>query len=199
VQPKFISILALVALCSAVPTAAQSKPNFSRDYVYGPGGQLVMTAEPDTYPPPVINTLSGSFNQSQCLVTLSWTAPVDIGSGVSFYKIYRNSTYYDQTTSTSYQDSGIQGSKTYTYTVTSIDVAGNMSAQSNVYRISTPQTCSLVIIGEQRFRLREPQVLAASFTPDRPFLRYLRWLVQTGQLRLYDPIPDKAVRSGGGR
>ena len=186
-------LLPVVLMFLPMLSAAQSKPNWQRDYIYGPGGQLTVTVEPDTYAPATINTLAGSFNSNTCTVSLSWTAPVDIGSGISLYKIYRNSVYYDQSTTPSYQDTGIQGNKTYTYTVTSTDKAGNVSSNSNSYHVLTPQSCNLSAPQTvPKIRLQDPIILASASDP--PLLRRLRWLLRRGEFHMYQPLDGK---SGG--
>src|ERR1019366_2764576 len=49
-------LLLVVAVVFLPVCSAQSAPQHIRDYVYGPGGRLITTAEPDTYPPSVQTT-----------------------------------------------------------------------------------------------------------------------------------------------
>jgi hypothetical protein len=50
--------------------------------------------------------------------------------GVAGYKVYRAGTQIATVTGTSYQDSGLDASTAYSYTVAAYDAAGNTSAQS---------------------------------------------------------------------
>jgi chitodextrinase len=83
---------------------------------------------------------------SSSQINLSWTASTD-NLGVTGYRIYRNgSTTPIGTTSgntTSYQNSSLTASTTYSYTVGAVDAAGNVSAQSTTVSattLSTPDT-----------------------------------------------------------
>src|SRR5262249_16932374 len=62
-------------------------------------------------------------------ITLSWTASID-DVGVIGYRIYRDGGQIGTTASTSYQDTGLTGQRTYTYTVAAIDAAGHVSPRS---------------------------------------------------------------------
>ena len=63
-------------------------------------------------------------------INLSWTASTD-NVGVTGYRIYRNNTQVATTANTSYSDTGLSSSTTYTYNVSAYDAAGNNSAQSS--------------------------------------------------------------------
>jgi chitodextrinase len=83
---------------------------------------------------------------SSAQINLSWTASTD-NLGVTGYRIYRNgSTTPIGTTSgsvTSYQNSSLTASTTYSYTVRAVDAAGNVSALSSsvsATTLSTPDT-----------------------------------------------------------
>src|SRR5262249_50598665 len=67
-----------------------------------------------------------------------WTASTD-NVGVAGYKIYRNGTQVGTATGTTYTDTGLGSSTSYTYTVSAYDAAGNNSAQSAAV-IGTTQT-----------------------------------------------------------
>ncbi len=61
---------------------------------------------------------------------LSWNASTD-NVGVTGYNVYRNGVKVGSATSTSFTDSGLSASTTYSYTVKAFDAAGNVSAASN--------------------------------------------------------------------
>jgi chitodextrinase len=98
----------------------------------------VNVTTPDTIPPSVPTGLTATvISASQ--VNLSWTASTDTGgSGIYSYQIYRNGARLVGTLTTSYSDTGVGGSTTYTYTVAAVDHALNYSAQSAPATVTTP-------------------------------------------------------------
>jgi chitodextrinase len=66
---------------------------------------------------------------SQSQINLAWTASTD-NVGVAGYTVFRNGSQVGTTASTSYSDSGLAASTTYTYTVDAFDAAGLHSARS---------------------------------------------------------------------
>ena len=64
-------------------------------------------------------------------INLSWNASSD-NIGVTGYRIYRDGTQIATTSNTTYQDTGLSSSTTYSYTVSAYDAAGNESSQSTV-------------------------------------------------------------------
>jgi chitodextrinase len=98
----------------------------------------VSITTPDTIPPSVPTSLTATVI-SATQINLSWGASTDTGgSGLSTYLIYRNGAFLIFNSTTSYSDTGVGGSTTYTYTVTARDVAGNESAQSAPASVTTP-------------------------------------------------------------
>jgi hypothetical protein len=67
---------------------------------------------------------------------LSWTVSTD-NVGVSGYKIFRAGFQIATSTFTSYADTGLTASTTYTYTVKAFDAAGNVSSASNIATSTT--------------------------------------------------------------
>ncbi|MFH0853709.1 MAG: peptidoglycan-binding protein [bacterium] len=101
------------------------------------------TSPAETIPPSIPANFSAtaiSTNQ----IFLSWNASTD-NIGVIGYKIYRDGAQIvtnalSSTLSfvhTSYSDTDLQASTTYTYTIAAYDAAGNMSAQSNPVSATT--------------------------------------------------------------
>ncbi len=91
---------------------------------------------PDTTPPSVPAGLTATaISTSQ--INLSWVASTDptvsgqVTSGLAGYRVYRGGTQIATVTTTSYSDTGLSPSTTYTYTIAAYDVAGNVSAQSS--------------------------------------------------------------------
>src|SRR5438046_7137186 len=86
-------------------------------------------APPDTTPPSVPTGLTASAVSSS-QINLSWTASSD-NVGVSGYRVYRNGTQIATTGATSFANTGLSPSTTYSYNVEAYDAAGNVSAQSS--------------------------------------------------------------------
>ncbi len=72
-------------------------------------------------------------------ISLSWNASTEQGGSGSIvgYKVYRNSVQVGTTGSTSYTDSGLSASTTYSYAVSAYDTNGNTSSQSGSVQGST--------------------------------------------------------------
>jgi hypothetical protein len=87
-------------------------------------------------PPSAPSGLTATATSSSA-VNLSWTASTD-NIGVTGYNIFRNGTKVGTSTTTSFTDSGLASSTTYTYTVTAYNAAGEVSTQSNSASASTP-------------------------------------------------------------
>ena len=73
-------------------------------------------------------------------IDLSWAAVTDPGtsaSGVASYRVFRldlgTTTPIAVVTDTSYNDTGLTDSQSYTYWVVAVDRAGNESVESNHY------------------------------------------------------------------
>ncbi|MGW1066121.1 glycoside hydrolase family 6 protein [Streptomyces aureus] len=89
----------------------------------------------DTQAPTVPGGLTvGSTTSSS--VALSWTASTD-NTAVTGYDVYRDGTKVGSATGTSYTDSGLAASTTYSYTVKAKDAAGNVSAASTAVSATT--------------------------------------------------------------
>lgn len=74
-------------------------------------------------------------------ISLAWNASSDTGGpGLAGYKLYRNGTLVTTTSNTSFTDTGLAASTSYSYTVSAYDTAGNESAQSNPASASTSGT-----------------------------------------------------------
>jgi hypothetical protein len=86
---RLVFVLIITAFASSI-LSAQSAPSWGRDYIFGPGGQLTVTAERDPYPPTAPAGLSGTWHPTSCSVTLSWAASTDAGTGINGYGVYQN-------------------------------------------------------------------------------------------------------------
>jgi chitodextrinase/regulation of enolase protein 1 (concanavalin A-like superfamily) len=87
----------------------------------GASSALGVTTSPP--PPPSTPTGLAASSVSYNSLTLSWTASTDAGGpGIGGYTVFRNGTQVATVTSgTSYADSGLSASTTYTYTVQAFD------------------------------------------------------------------------------
>jgi hypothetical protein len=88
----------------------------------------VSNSTPDTTPPTVPGGLTATaISSSQ--INLGWAASTD-NVGVTGYNVLRGGAKIGTSVTTSYQDSGLPASTSFTYTVSAFDAAGNTSAQS---------------------------------------------------------------------
>jgi chitodextrinase len=96
------------------------------------------TAAPDTSAPsvPAGLTVTGTTSSS---VSLKWTASTD-NVGVSGYRVYRNGAQVASLAGTTFQDTGLSASTTYSYSVAAYDAAGNVSAASALVSGTTTGT-----------------------------------------------------------
>ncbi len=97
----------------------------------------------DTTPPSAPTGLTATV-ASGSQVNLTWTASTD-NVGVTGYRIERcqgsgcsNFTQIATTTGTSYSDTGLTASTSYTYRVRATDASSNLSAYSSLVSVSTP-------------------------------------------------------------
>lgn len=97
----------------------------------------VTTNAPDKQAPSSPTGLT-SPAKTDVTVTLSWTASTD-NVGVAAYDVYRGGTLVGSASggATTFTDTGLTGSTTYTYTVKARDAAGNVSAASSALSVTT--------------------------------------------------------------
>src|SRR5947208_877986 len=124
-SPSTTYTYAVAAFDAAGNLSAQSSP-----------ASATTLAPPDTTPPSVPTGLTASAVSSS-QINLSWTASSD-NVGVSGYRVYRNGTQIATTSATSFANTGLSPSTTYSYTVAAYDAAGNHSAQSSSASATTP-------------------------------------------------------------
>src|SRR5262249_56828495 len=79
--------------------------------------------------PPSVPTGLTATGASTTQINLIWNPSTD-DVGVVNYTVYRNGAQVGTPATTSYQDTGLAPSTTYTYTVTASDAAGNTSGPS---------------------------------------------------------------------
>ncbi|TJY40813.1 VWA domain-containing protein [Cohnella pontilimi] len=100
------------------------------DAVGNESGQsnVVTVLTPDISPPTVPANVQVTSKTSTS-VTLSWSDSTD-NVGVKGYNVYRDGVFVTQVTSPGYTDTSLVKGKSYEYTITAIDNAGNESAPS---------------------------------------------------------------------
>ncbi len=91
---------------------------------------------PDTEPPAKVTGLSTNA-VSSTEIDLTWNANTE--SDLNHYNVYRDGVKIAQTTSTSYADTGLQPSTTYTYEVSAVDNAGNEGEKSDSSSATTQE------------------------------------------------------------
>ena len=93
-------------------------------------------AAPDTQPPTAPTLTKGSVTSSQ--INLAWSGSTD-NIGVVKYQIYKNSNLLASVSgsTTTYGDTGLSPSTTYSYYVVAYDAANNHSPQSNTLSVTT--------------------------------------------------------------
>jgi chitodextrinase len=80
------------------------------------------------------NLAAGTVTSSS--VSLSWTAS-NSSAGVAGYNVFRNGTKVGTSTTTSYTDTGLSASTSYSYAVSAYDSSGDTSAQSTAIAVTT--------------------------------------------------------------
>ncbi len=94
---------------------------------------------PDFTPPSEPTNLSATAI-SPFQIDLAWSAATD-NVRVAGYQVFRDGTPIATVTTTSYADTGLSPSTTYTYTVSAFDAAGTESLQTSP-SVSTTQSCT---------------------------------------------------------
>src|SRR5262249_59762355 len=104
---------------------------------------VLTTQTPDTQPPSAPGTLTATAAGSS-EIDLSWGAASD-DVGVTGYQVFRcqgagcsNFVQVGSPAGTSFSDTGLSGSTSYSYRVRAVDAAGNQGAFSNTATASTP-------------------------------------------------------------
>ena len=97
--------------------------------------------EIDTNAPSTINDLNAHDVNGTEHIDLNWTSSIELGSGISYYEIYRKDSNFTSlsqattiitTTNNYYRDVNVGSAVTYYYAITAVDKAGNRALISNV-------------------------------------------------------------------
>ncbi|REK77015.1 cellulose binding domain-containing protein [Paenibacillus paeoniae] len=89
----------------------------------------------DRQAPTVPGSLTATATSSSA-IALTWSASTD-NVGVAGYRLYRNGVQFATTNTTSYSDTGLSSSTSYTYTVKAYDAFNNVSASSTSVSATT--------------------------------------------------------------
>ncbi|HEU5271049.1 MAG TPA: Ig-like domain-containing protein, partial [Jatrophihabitans sp.] len=101
----------------------------------GSSTPVSVTVPADTTPPSAPGPLSSS-NVTANSVTLSWTAATD-DRAVGGYQIVRDGTVVGSTGDTTYTDTGLTPSTSYSYTVHAVDATGNVGPDTAPLSVTT--------------------------------------------------------------
>lgn len=93
---------------------------------------------PDTAAPTAPGDVTAT-QVSSSTVQLAWSPATD-NVGVTAYQVLRNNVLIQTTSQTSYTDNGLSSGTQYTYVITAIDAAGNVSGTSLPVSITTADT-----------------------------------------------------------
>lgn len=97
--------------------------------------QIKQSIGADTTPPSIpANLTATAISTSQ--INLSWNASTD-DTAVSGYRVFRDNVFVATTTITTYSDTGLSPSTSYSYTVSAFDVVINISGLSNIATATT--------------------------------------------------------------
>lgn len=102
----------------------------------------VSNSIPDTTAPSVPGNMRFT-SKGSTWIALDWNVSSDNGgSGLAGYKLYRGSTKIKNTTTSSYTNTGLSSSTSYSYYVRAYDNAGNTSGKSNTINVTTNRSSS---------------------------------------------------------
>jgi chitodextrinase len=100
-----------------------------------PSVTFVANTAKDLSPPTVPDTISETASTVNTL-SLLWAASTD-NVGVTGYYVYRNGILVSTQGGTTFNDSGLTYSSSYTYTISAYDASGNVSAQSQPFNATS--------------------------------------------------------------
>ena len=130
----FVRVVVNGGQVTVVPTDELGRTYDVQTYSFGAASTTDVTA-------PTVPTSVTATAASSSRVDVRW-APSTDNTAVSGYRVYRNGSTSPvaTTTSTSWSDTGLAGSTTYTYRVSAVDPSGNESARSDPASATTPAT-----------------------------------------------------------
>lgn len=108
-----------------------------------PATALTPDGTPPTAPTGLVATAAGTTQ-----IDLAWSAASDPESGISRYRVYRNGVLVDSTTGTTFADTGLTPSTTYTYEITATNgggVPGPRSAAATATTAAIPVPTGTIV------------------------------------------------------
>lgn len=102
-----------------------------------PSPSATATTLADETPPPAPTGLT-AIAVSSTRIDLQWSAVTDPESGIRTYRVYRDGSLVDSSTTTTLADSGLVPGGTYTYEVAAVNGAGMEGARSDPASATTP-------------------------------------------------------------
>lgn len=149
---KYLFATFLFLLCTSVAQSATNGDTFTV------GQQIGIDTNPPTAPT-VLLTTPVAWSQ----IDLSWNASIDDVS-LGGYQVFRDAVQIATTTLTTYSDSGLLASTSYSYHVTAFDTAFNISSSSNISATTTlGQTPTTTPVTDVRTGGSAPDVKLISF------------------------------------
>ncbi len=127
----------ITGLTAATPYTFTVRASDASGNLSAASSGLIVTI-PDNQAPTIPAGLS-SANLTETSFTLSWLASTD-NVGVSGYEVYENGVFLRSVSGTTTNITGLSASTTYSMTVTARDAAGNYSAPSIIFNVTTPDT-----------------------------------------------------------
>ncbi len=163
--------------------------------------QLVITTGTtgtDTQAPSAPTGLTATASSST-RVDLSWSASTD-NVGVTNYLVYRGTSLLATIgATTTYADTSVAASTSYSYTVKARDGAGNLSAASNTATVTTPSTGStavIAVVGDIACASNDPNYNGGRGTANACRQKYTSDLVVNKGYAAVLPIGDLQYDSG---
>lgn len=154
---KHTVIFCLIMLLAAPASAATVGDSFTVGILLG-----------DDSTPPSVPASVSAVPMSTAQIDVSWASSTD-DTAVAGYQLFRDSIQIATTTLTSYSDTGLTASTTYTYTVTAFDVFNNFSSSSAPVSTTTfdvpappPTATSSPGGGNQVTRVPTPELVSFS-------------------------------------
>ncbi|MBK8570994.1 MAG: fibronectin type III domain-containing protein [Nitrosomonadales bacterium] len=127
---------------------------------------------------PTVPTGLSATPVSSAQINLSWVASTD-NVGVTSYKVFRGGTLVGSPATTSFNDTGLTASTSYSYTLAACDAANNCSAQSNpVSAMTMPTTTS------SNLALASVGAVASASVPTAALIRWRRSTTTSALVRL---------------
>ena len=133
--PPYSQSIATAALSNGQHTLTATATDTSNNQATSAAVAIAVNNAADTTPPTVPTGLTVT-SISSSLVNLLW-APSTDNVGVTGYDVFRNGALIGTAVGTTYQDTGLTASTSYSYSVAAFDAAGNVSGQSASSNVTT--------------------------------------------------------------